>query len=230
MICKICNKTLKNERALRSHIWRSHTDQGMNHLEKIKGVFIGRGGWNKGLTKESDERVKRGRETYVNKIKSGEIKPGFEGKKHTLDTRSKIGLKLSKNNNGGRCKWYSVENGLGHKFNVQGTWEQNFSLYLTIIDNSWIKIGIGDYNHSFKWIDDKGNTHWYTPDFWSPKLKKYFEVKGYWWGKDKRKMELVLEQNNINLELIDRVKYKEYMKKVTMHQVTKPKCNEKQMD
>lgn len=202
MICSICNKILKNERAIRSHMWRSHSEKGLNHIEKIKGSFKGRGGWNKGLTKDTDIRVKKYSDSVNEIIKK--VGGPFKGKKHSLETKSLIGLKLSKNNKGGRCKWFDVVNNKAQKFKVQGTWEKDFIKFLNTLDDDWIKIGIGDKDHSFKWKDDNGIIHYYTPDFWSPKLKKYFEIKGYWWGKDKQKMKLVLEQNNINLEIIDK--------------------------
>ena len=63
---------------------------------------------------------------------------------------------------------------------------------------------------TLKWIDENKIEHYYTPDFWSPKLKKYFEVKGYWWGNDKAKMRLVLEQNTVNLEIIQKSDLESY--------------------
>lgn len=35
----------------------------------------------------------------------------------------------------------------------------------------------------------------YTPDFYLPDFDIYLEVKGFWWGKDKEKMELVISQH-----------------------------------
>lgn len=206
--CDICGKEY-SPKGIGTHIWRKHGNgKKFNPNSSYKN---GRTAWNKGLTKETDDRVKQYAETYSKNLKDGKIK-GWNGRKHKDITKKKISEKLSINNKGGRCKWYKVERVDGVEFNVQGTWERDFSKVLNIIDEKWIKIGIGDRNHSFKWIDDKGKEHTYSPDFYSPKLKKYFEVKGYWWGDDKRKMELVLEQNNINIEIIKKKELKNYLK------------------
>jgi hypothetical protein len=115
----------------------------------------------------------------------------------------KIGQKLTKNNNGGRCKWFSYIKKDKTIFNLQGTWEVRFAKVLDIIDENWIKIGIGTKDHSFIWFDDQNKKHFYTPDFYSPKLNKYFEIKGYWWGNDLIKMKNVKEQNSlINIEIV----------------------------
>lgn len=35
----------------------------------------------------------------------------------------------------------------------------------------------------------------YAPDFYLPDFDVYLEIKGYWWGRDKEKMDLVIAQN-----------------------------------
>ena len=147
------------------------------------------------------------------KTKKGESN-SFYNKKHTEGSKAKIGEKLSISNKGGICKWYDCSNNNKITFKVQGTWELKFTKYLNTIDDNWIKIGIGYKDHTFKWIDDFGISHRYTPDFWSPKLKIYFEIKGYWRDKDKIKMQKVLEQNDINLEIVNEEKLKKYLQMV----------------
>ena len=84
---------------------------------------------------------------------------------------------------------------------------------LNMIDNNWIKPTLYHKEHSFKWTDRENREHTYTPDFYSPKLNKYFEIKGYWWGNDKEKMKLVLEQNkNIKIEIIKKKELESYEK------------------
>jgi len=196
--CNLCGKNY-SKKGIGTHIWRSH-GEGKSHNPNKNRVA-----WNKGLTKETDDRVKKNGESI------SKNPGGFLGKIHSQKSKEKISKKLSLNNKGGRCKWFEVERIDGIKFNVQGTWERDFVKVLNILDDNWIKIGIGNKNHSFKWIDDEGKNHIYSPDFYSPKLKKYFEIKGYWWGNDKRKMELVLEQNEINIEIVKKKELNIYM-------------------
>ena len=173
--CPYCEKEYLRMGIL-THIMRKHTNPekwkntGWSHHSKS---------WNKGLTKETDERVKQNGKSYSDNIKNGKTKPSFKGKHHTDKTIEKLSIYFSKNNKGGKCKWYKTETSLGIEFNVQGTWELKFTKVLNFIDENWIKIGVGDKDHSFEWKDEHNIIHYYSPDFWSPKLNKYFEVKGY---------------------------------------------------
>lgn len=197
--CPYCKKEY-SKKGISTHIWRSHSEGKIHNPNK--GYEKGRTAWNKGLTKETDKRVKKGSEILSYRIKEGLITPSFKGKKHSEETKKKISEKLNVNNKGGRCKWYLYKKKNNDIVSLQGTWELRFAKVLDTIDKNWIKPKL--YNkHSFKWVDDEGNEHTYTPDFYSPKLNKYFEVKGYWWGDDRRKMQLVIEQNKkISIEIV----------------------------
>jgi hypothetical protein len=208
--CPHCDKIFC-KMGISTHIWRKH-GEGIN-LQTNFGYKDDRVAWNKGLTKESDKRVQQFGDTYSIRFNKGLVN-GFNGKHHSLKTKKQIGEKLSVNNKGGRCKWHEVEKPNGTKVKVQGTWERDFSKVLNIIDENWVKPTNGNNNHTFKWIDidNENKEHSYTPDFYSPKLNKYFEIKGHWWGNDKRKMELVLLQNNVNVEIIQEKELKNYLK------------------
>lgn len=190
--CPYCNK-IYSEKGISSHIWRVHTDVGVNHHKNIKYVK-GRPAWNKGLTKECDDRVKMYSDTIKKQFDSGNRTPTFTGKKHSDETKLKISKKLSGNNHGGRCKWYEYIKKNGERILLQGTWEVRFAKILDLIDEDWIKIKTNSNTKTFLWIDENNEKHYYTPDFYSPKLNKFFEVKGYWWGKDKEKMKKIIEQ------------------------------------
>ncbi|GJQ44001.1 MAG: hypothetical protein JETCAE03_34990 [Ignavibacteriaceae bacterium] len=145
-------------------------------------------------------------------MKNGKIFPSFLGKHHTQKSKDKISKKMTKNHKGSRCKWFEYKKKDGKIFTLQGAWEVRFAKVLDILDENWIKIGINTKGHSFKWIDENNISHHYTPDFYSPKLKKYFEVKGYWWDKDKLKMKLVKKQNEINIEMVFKKDLENYEK------------------
>ena len=195
--CPYCDKEY-TKKGICSHIWRMHTD-GKTH-KTYNGKKVA---WNKGLTKYTNTSVANAGQTLSNKIKQGIIKPGFLNKKHTIKTRNIISKKLSKNNKDGRCKWYDYIKPNGDLIKLQGTWELRFAKILIFIDPNWIKPGVGCKSHSFIWIDNIGNKHTYTPDFYSPKLNKYFEIKGYWWGNDKLKMQYVISQNlHVEIEIV----------------------------
>lgn len=205
--CPHCFKSY-SKKGISTHIWRSH-GTGKEHNPNA-GYEKDRVVWNKGKTIETDETVKKYVETLKSKYESGELIGSFTGKNHTNKAKQKISKALSLNNKGGRSKWYDVKNAKGEIVKVQGTWEFRFANVLNLIDEDWIKPAINHPEHSFEWVDD-GIKHNYTPDFWSPKFRKYFEIKGYWWGNDKRKMQIVLEQHTtINIEMVHKKELEVY--------------------
>ena len=155
--------------------------------------------WNKGLTKETDERVKQSSKTYKTNFEAGKFK--IICHKHTLETRNKLSEIRSKYLDS--CKagfsdvgWYKIKNLNGEEFTVRGTWERDFGNYLTNNKILWIR------NKQLKYIQTDNSVHRYNPDFYLPELDLYIEVKGYFSEKDKLKTKLVLEQNKINLKFV----------------------------
>lgn len=202
-----------SRKGIATHIWRSH-GEGKNHDPNIGYKFGSREIWNKGLTKETNTRVREISETLSNNLKTGITPNSFQGKEHTEKVKRVLSEKLSKNNKGGRCKWFTFAKATGETVKVQGTWELRFAKVLEVIDPEWIKVGTNSGNHSFEWVDSRGKYHTYTPDFWSPKLNKYFEVKGYWWGEDEEKMRQVLQSTSIAIEIVFEKQLEDYERKM----------------
>lgn len=146
-------------------------------------------------TKETKEKISNSLKGYRHTDEARKnMKDSY--KKHDIWNKNKHlseehKRKISLNNKGGRTKWYKVEKPNGDIIKVQGTYEERFSKVLNKLDENWIKPTIHDRRHQFQWIDEKGKTHWYTPDFYSPKLDKYFEIKGYWTRNQKEKKYLL---------------------------------------
>lgn len=199
--CPYCDK-IYQKKGIITHILRSHTNPELfKNCHRLDDKNYP--AWNKGLTKYTDDRVKKNGESLKENIKNGNVIPYWKGKYHTNESKKLIGQKMTKNNNGGKCKWFSFIKKDGSDVKLQGTWEVRFAKVLDIIDENWIKIGVGHKGHSFIWKDNNEKEHYYTPDFFSPKLNKYFEVKGYWWGDDKNKMKQVISQNKqVKIEII----------------------------
>lgn len=99
------------------------------------------------------------------------------------EARERISIAQSTHNNGGKSKWFEI-NGI----KVQGTWERDFALLLNSKNIQW------ERGHLFKY-EDEGRIKNYTPDFYLPERDLYIELKGYWWGNDRQKMDKVIEQN-----------------------------------
>ena len=125
----------------------------------------------------------------------------------SLEVRTKI----SKNNRGAetggnpKIKWYSIVHNT-ENIKLRGTYELRFSKILSSIDSLWLRPSITN-KHTLKWIDDNDQEHIYIPDFYSPKLDKYFEVKGYQNEKNKSKMKFILSHyNNVEMVFINDLK------------------------
>ena len=158
-----------------------HTEDGKNiqynpaTLENGKHIS-----WNKGLSKETDERI------LHNSIAVSLATKGRPGREHTDESKRKISLARSANNKGGRCKWFEVASQ-----KVQGTWEQNVALKFEELGIQWLKLKTNQHTFEYE-MDNKIRS--YTPDFYLPDYNVYLELKGRWWGRDKEKMDLVLEK------------------------------------
>jgi len=114
--CLICGRRSNTRQSTTSHIWKAHTKEGL--LRNNKGLKRSKPSWNKGLTKETDDRVLKNSISLSNT----DIPNHNKGKKASAKTRSKMSESKSLNPSGGRCKWYKVS---GVK--VQGTWERDFA-------------------------------------------------------------------------------------------------------
>lgn len=153
--------------------------------------------WNAGLTKEQDERVaqySRTLKTLMNqKVQNGT----YQSIVLSDEAKERLSLRMSKRNPGGKSKWFKV-NGIS----VQGTWERNLAEHMTYLKIDWCR-------HSpIKYVKD-GQIKRYSPDFFLKEVNVAIEVKGYWWGTDKLKMRLVLEQNqNSNILVVEKQFYK----------------------
>lgn len=126
--------------------------------------------------------------------------------KHNLPTvmseeaRQQLSKRMSENNPGGKCKWFEID---GKK--VQGTWELNFAKHCNENGIDWNRC------KPWKYVID-GKTKSYTPDFYIPSKDLYVEIKGRWWGEDRRKMDCVIEQHpDKNILILEKEQYKKLL-------------------
>lgn len=76
--CLLCGKVFRTRREKQAHLKEEHPDVAI------------RGGWNKGLTKETSPSLQRKSTTWKKNLRDGKFKPSFTGKKHTEETKRKI--------------------------------------------------------------------------------------------------------------------------------------------
>ena len=169
-----------SNKGIKGHIWRMH-GAGQSH-DANRGYAEGtRLSCTKGLTKETSASVKRMAEALKGR-------PGRSGWHHTKETKLLLSKKLSINNKGGRCKWYTVQ---GQR--VQGTWERNVATHMTVLGIQWRKLA--GKNDTIAYTTNEGRRSYYLPDFLLPSHELLLEIKGHWWGTDLQKMQSVFISN-----------------------------------
>jgi hypothetical protein len=180
-ICAECSREFNSRQATTSHIHRAHTKPGVSY----GGHKLGTPTWNKGLTKEDNpillETANRISCTLKEGYASGRIIPT----KNSIESRRATSNRMSLHNPGGKSKWYEVA---GQK--CQGTWERNVALKLEELDITWVKLKT---HKDILEYEMDGTIRSYTPDFYLPTYNVYLEVKGYWWGRDREKMDIVIK-------------------------------------
>jgi hypothetical protein len=181
--CQKCEYESTNLLSVSNHFWQKHT---FSINRKSTGFNFGRRGeipWNKGLTKETDERVAKNAKSLSNTIQK-QIRDGvYVARKMGEDSKKILSEIQSLKNRGGKSKWYEIN---GTK--VQGSWEYNIALILNALKIQWYKPTVN--NDIWKYIID-GKERSYSPDFYLIDYNCWLEIKGYWWGNDKQKMEIV---------------------------------------
>ncbi len=161
--------------------------------------------WNKGLTKETDSRVLQYANTISilqqNKIANGTFFITPMGK----EARKRLSEEQSLRNRGGRSKWYDV-NGI----KVQGTWERNLAIKFNEFQIKWTKPSTN--TDIWKYIQDNIEKS-YAPDFHLSDYDIWLEVKGYWWGRDKEKMDIIKRTYpNRKIVIIEKEDYHKILK------------------
>jgi hypothetical protein len=169
--CTDCEREFKTYQALNSHKWRSHTEMGKSH----KPTPINTTPWNKGLTKLTDDRVKKSGDTFSGNLKSGKTKKSWSGRKHSEETKKKLSSNGGYRKGSGRGKsgWYK-----GHW--CDSTWELAWVIYN--LDHG-IKFERNKEGFEYKYLGKKFK---YYPDFIIEDL--YLEIKGHM---DKKNLEKI---------------------------------------
>lgn len=199
-ICKFCGKVCKNANSHRNHERLCPLNPDRNYVSHT----IGHKGWNKGLTKETDERVKKYGETYSKRIQSGIIQKSFEGRHHTEEHKQKMRELAIQRHLGG---WHTSKTIEYKGIKLDSQYEYDVAKEL---DENQVKWQRPTY---FLWEDTNGVRHRYYPDFYLPEYNVYLDPKNDYLinNKSKRfgitdleKIEKVKKQNGIRIIILDK--------------------------
>lgn len=196
-ICKFCGKVCKNANSLRNHERLCKANPEHQESSWIKFNHE-RGAWNKGLTKETDERLKKSSETLSNGYKSGRLINANKGTHHTETEKKNLSEKR---------KQFLKENPdkvpylLNHHSKGDSYPEKYFK---EVFDSEKI-----EYKQNFY---QSG----YFLDFAWPEKKLYLEIDGEQHYVDKH----IVEHDKIRTEVlinegwtcIERIRWSEYQK------------------
>lgn len=195
-ICKYCGKYHKNKNSLAQHECRCP-----NNPNKIKS-----GGWNKGLTKETDSRLAKAANTLAKSWAAGV----YQGVKwlnnshpHSKETKKRLREAAIERGLGGYTYNKSYEyNG----FYFDSTWEVVLAKSLDENKINWVR------PERLFYTDNECNLRYYYPDFYLEDYNVYLDPKndyllnnphsGHNYS-DKDKIKWVEEQNNVKIIVLN---------------------------
>ena len=159
-ICKFCNKECLNSNSHRNHERLCPKNPDRKYISYTKG----KPSWNKGLSKETEERLKLRGERLHKRYENGELTAPQTGKSLSEETKKKISESMKKAQKDGRA--YNIG---------QSRWNNEHS-----IPEKWlIKVLKNDFNQ-IENIDYKTEMSFYryALDFAWPEKKLCIEIDG----------------------------------------------------
>lgn len=204
LYCKFCNKECHSQNSLKQHEVRCKENPDRRDWNKLQNCARG---IQKGDTWKTNPTVAKCRESLLRKYKKGYVSPmkgapgAFLGKKHSEETKQKIGVSVSKSRiEGYRNGTITPASGIGrgkysyivyknNTYMLRSTYEFIFALYLiynnidfkveairvpAVTENPYAKTFISDFSYDNKVIEVKGISS--KKDFY---IKEAFENAGY---------------------------------------------------
>lgn len=207
-MCPHCGKVCK-KKGIYAHIWRMHGD-GIN-FDPNAGYKNDRIAWNKGLTKETDIRVKRRGEVLSNKYKEGLIDTSY---KRDDKYRANLSNKAKANGLGGYRDGagisikFKVKDSYGNDVCLQSSYEKTCMEILNNLKILWTRPKALTYK-----IPEEDKERNYFADFYLNEYNIYLDPKNdYKIIKDEIKIKavnerhgnrvFVLTKDNLNKEYI----------------------------
>ena len=169
-ICKFCGKVCKNANSLRNHerLCKENPEHQVSSWVKFNHE---RGAWNKGLTKETDERVRKCGETLSSNIRCG-ITKQYE---HSSIWTDELRKKQSE-----RKKKLYAKHPEKHP-NVKCAGNRGKMTYPEQLTFDWLNEHSIKNEHNYHFVTEQFNRY---VDFYLPELNIFIEVDGEHWHKD----------------------------------------------
>lgn len=195
--CKFCQKRLKNKIALSQHENKCFKNPDkLMPFSKVNGDI--KNGkikhWSKGQTKENNLSLANASMKLKQRYKTGEIKKSgcVIWSKEKRSEHAKNTNFGGYRPNAGRSKKYKVIDSFNNEQCLQSSYEYRFFQLLNFYDVKWLR------PKHLKYDDKK-----YFADFYLPEFDIYVDTKNDYLIKlDREKIEKVIEQNLVRLEVL----------------------------
>ena len=181
MRCVYCDSDRQNANSLRNH--ERLCKQNPNRQEHPRGN-LGKTGWNKGFTKNSDERILKASWKCSNTMR------GRKGRSQTTETKEKLSKirAESLNENAFYSKRTKYKN-----VTLDSSYELILAKDLDMNGIIWVR------PKSLIWMDGLQKRR-YIPDFYLPEFDVYLDPKNdYLIKKDQRKIDEAMKFNNVKI-------------------------------
>ena len=194
--CPICQKQF-SKLGMVNHYYRKHTEEGIEFTKELVNTKFNSTGhiaWNRGLTNETNEKIKQISDNKQQKFISGELIPTFKGKHHSIETKLRMKNAALKSNHQ-RIMRKTVEyvKTDGTIIKLDSSWEVRLAKLLDEKGYNWIR------PKPLKYVGKDNLEHNYFPDFYLPDYDIYFDPKNsIVCKKQKEKLDILLNiYNNI---------------------------------
>ena len=199
----IVGKECKNANSLRNHerLCKENPERQVSPFVKLNAE---RGAWNKGLTAETDERVKKYGKTLSERYKGTDEGKRIMSHPHTEEYKQKMREIAIRRHLGG---WHTSKTIKYDDKTLDSTYELEVAKSLDENSIEWTR------PNYLIWQDDSGRKHRYYPDFYLPKYNVYLDPKNDFlinhaterFGiTDAEKISKVSEQNNVKIVILDK--------------------------
>jgi hypothetical protein len=195
LVCQFCSKMCKNRNSLCNHerlCNKNPNKQIIDHSD----YYASHTAWNKGLTAETDERVRRNTESVR---KYYEDNPNIKRKPLSEAHKAKISATI--NNKVVEGTWHaSLARNMHYNYrgiDLHGMWELRFAEWLDVNNIEWRRPS-ESFTYTFEGVERQ-----YTPDFYLIDSNTYIEIKGYKTDKDQAKWEQFPENLMLRVLMAD---------------------------
>ena len=205
--CQFCDRLCNNTNSLIHHERLCKNNPDRMIFLNLKKRKRSKSAWNKGLTKDTDERIRLGTIKSKEKVKEyyATHEGTFKGKHHSEETKEKLRQIALEHEHEKHFRRRCDIEYRGFKFH--STYESSLAQNLDENNIKWIQPKRIPYK------DLENKLHYYTADFYLPDYNIYLDPKNdflinsinpYFGYKDIDKIRWVMEQNNVKILILNK--------------------------